>query len=601
MRKFRLQISVLVFVLLIKNVSAQNKYTLIIQGIDTEAAPIISKTGLQTQFSSKLACKEYISILPGLLQSKGFIAVSIDSVMYETDAARVVIFFGEQYKWAVLDTKSIEPSLLNAVGWRENLFTKKYMDFTEISAWQQKLLNTLENTGYPFAKVFLDSLQLNKDSAFALLKINKGPLYKIDSIRVYGNAKVSGTFLQQYLNISNGSIYSKEKLLQVNKKIKELTYIEEEKTFDITYLGTGSVINMYLKQKKSSQVNVLIGFLPNSDQLSSKKLLITGEASILLKNALNAGETIGLNWQQIQQKSPRLNLLYRHPYLFRSPVGLDFTFDMFRKDSSFLNVNFELGAQYTLNTSQSGKLFIQRVQTIVSQGGINATSIIQSRQLPDLADVSSLNIGLEYDFNNTDYRLNPKSGNEFRISTSIGTKKITKNNEILELKDSNDPGFDFEKLYDTLKLKTYQLRVRLMASRYFPFGNQRSTIKTAINAGIFQSGNVFRNELFQLGGYKLLRGFDEESQYLSHFSLATLEYRYLVGQNSFFYVLADGGWGRNASQAAKKNYTYFGTGLGLAFETKAGVFNLAWAIGKRNDTEFNLRQSKIHLGFVSYF
>ena len=284
MRKFRLQISVLVFVLLIKNVSAQNKYTLIIKGIDTEAAPIISKTGLLTQFSSKLACTEYISILPGLLQSKGFMAVSIDSVTYEPDATRIVLFFGEQYKWAVLDTKSIEPSLLNAVGWRDNLFTKKYMDFTEISLWQQKLLNTLENTGYPFAKVFLDSLQLNKDSAFALLKINKGPLYKIDSIRVYGNAKVSGTFLQQYLNISNGSIYSKEKLLQVNKKIKELTYIEEEKTFDITYLGTGSVINMYLKQKKSSQVNVLIGFLPNSDQLSSKKLLITGEASILLKS-----------------------------------------------------------------------------------------------------------------------------------------------------------------------------------------------------------------------------------------------------------------------------------------------------------------------------
>jgi len=49
------------------------------------------------------------------------------------------------------------------------------------------------------------------------------------------------------------------------------------------------------------------------------------------------------------------------------------------------------------------------------------------------------------------------------------------------------------------------------------------------------------------------------------------------------------------------NYTYFGTGLGLAFETKAGIFNLAWAVGKRNDTELNLRQSKIHFGFVNYF
>jgi hemolysin activation/secretion protein len=119
--------------------------------------------------------------------------------------------------------------------------------------------------------------------------------------------------------------------------------------------------------------------------------------------------------------------------------------------------------------------------------------------------------------------------------------------------------------------------------------------------GILQSGNIFRNELFQLGGYKLLRGFDEESQYLSHYAIASIEYRYLVGQNSFFYVLADGGWGRNNTLRIKTNYSYIGTGAGLAFETKAGIFNIAWAIGKRNDTQFNLRQSKIHFGFANYF
>jgi hemolysin activation/secretion protein len=177
---------------------------------------------------------------------------------------------------------------------------------------------------------------------------------------------------------------------------------------------------------------------------------------------------------------------------------------------------------------------------------------------------------------------------------------LKKNNEILELKDPGNPSFDFGTLYDTVKLKTYQFRIRATTTKYLPLG-KRSTIKTALNAGMFQSGNVFRNELFQLGGYKLLRGFDEESQYLSQFVIATVEYHYLVGQNSYFYILTDGGWGRNNSQNNKINYSYFGTGLGLAFETKAGIFNLAWAIGKRNDTQFNLRQSKIHFGFVNYF
>ncbi|MEP6700344.1 MAG: POTRA domain-containing protein [Bacteroidota bacterium] len=608
MRKFRLQISVLVFLLLSIYTAAQNhpdgqagKYSLYVRGVDKDSATIVATTGLQTSFTSRFTCTEYITRLPAYLQAKGYVTASIDSLHYDSAFARIVLFAGELYRWAQLDAKNIETPILDAIGWREKMFANKPIDFIQVQQWEERILTHLENNGYPFAKVYLDSLQLDDDRVSALLKVNKGPLYKIDSIRVYGNAKISGNYLQRYLDISNGSVYSKEKLFGINKKIRELTYVEEEKPADLTMLGTGSVLNMYLKQKKSSQVNVLIGFLPNNNQLSSKKILITGEGNLNLKNALGSGETIGLNFQALQVASQRLNLLYQHPYLFNSPLGLDFSFDIFKKDSSYVNINLLFGAQYILNMNQSAKLFIQKVQTIISEGGINSPLVIQTRRLPDVADVSSFNVGIDYDFNNTDYRLNPKKGNEFRIVTSIGTKKLKKNNGIVALKDPNDPSFNFEKLYDTVKLNTYQLRVRTTAAKYFPLGNQRSTVKTAINAGIFQSGNIFRNELFQLGGYKLLRGFDEESQYLSHFAIGTVEYRYLVGQNSFFYVLADGGWGRNGSPYVKTNYTYFGTGLGLAFETKAGIFNLAWAIGKRNDTEFNLRQSKIHFGFINYF
>jgi hemolysin activation/secretion protein len=228
--------------------------------------------------------------------------------------------------------------------------------------------------------------------------------------------------------------------------------------------------------------------------------------------------------------------------------------------------------------------------------------LISTHRLPDEGDVSTTNVGVDYEFNNTNYRLNPTRGNELHLITSVGTKKIKKNNEILDLKDPGDPTFDFGSLYDTVKTKTYKFVVRGTASKYFPLGKQnRSTIKTSVNGGLLQSGKIFRNELFQIGGYKLLRGFDEESQYLSQFVIGTFEYRYLVGQNSYFFAFTDGGWGRNNSQNIDTHYTYFGTGLGLAFETKAGIFNLAWAVGKRSDLEFNLRQSKIHFGFLSYF
>ncbi len=601
MRKYRLQISVLLALLAAICTQAQEKYQLRVRYADSLSSRLADESWVEKTFSSRIACAAYLSRLPAVLQAKGFVTASLDSIRLDSTDAAIVLYLGQQYQWARLDTRQVEPSLLEAVGWRDRNFTEKPMDFVQVRNWQEKLMLYLENNGYPFARIYLDSLQVDQDKVAAVLKVDKGPLYKIDSIRVYGNAKITSAYLQRYLDIPNGSRYEREKLMRINQKVRELTYVEEEKPFDITLLGTGSVVNLYLKQKKSSQVNALIGFLPNNDQLSSKKLLLTGEANILLRNSLGAGETIGLNWQQLQVKSPRLNILYQHPYLFQSAFGLDFSFDMFRKDSSFVNVNLQAGAQYVLNKNQSGKLFIQRFQTIVSEGGIDSAFVVNYRRLPDLGDVSSFNVGLDYELNSTDYRLNPRKGNELRIIGSVGTKKLKKNTSVLEYKDPSDPAFDFGSLYDTVKLKTYQFRVRLTAAKYFPLRNKRSTVKTAINAGLFESGSIFRNELFQLGGYRLLRGFDEESQYLSQFAIATAEYRYLVGQNSYFYVLADGGWGRNNAMNAGQSYTYLGTGLGLAFETKAGIFNLAWAVGKRNDTEFNLRQSKIHFGFVNYF
>ena len=578
-------------------------FTLAVKGVDRDSAWIVNETGLKTRFGSMAEGRKHIDDYFASLKSRGYVTASIDSLEMNADHGRIRLFVGEQYLWARLDAGLLDAALLEAVGWREKMFEGRPINFVQVREWQERIIDHYEKTGHPFARAWIDSLQLEPGRQVAArLRADPGPLYHIDSIRVYGDVKITSIYLQRYLDIPNGSVYNSEKLASIGKKIRELGYVEETRPADLTMLGTGSVLNLYLQPRKSSQVNVIVGFLPNNDQLSSKKLLITGEANILLKNSLGSGETIGLNWQQIQVRSPRLNLLYQHPYLFRSPVGLDFFFEMFRKDSSFVNVNLQLGASHILNERQSAKLFIQRTQTIVNQGGIHAQQVIQTRRLPDVADISTLNMGVEYDLNSTDYRFNPRKGNDLRLQMTIGSKKIRKNNEVLDLKDPSDPSFNFDALYDTVKLKTYQLRFRAIAARYFPLGRQ-TTLKTALQGGYLRSGNLFRNELFQIGGYRLLRGFDEESQYVSQYLIGTAEFRllYVTGLNSFFYALLDGGWGKSHELQQRVDRFYFGTGLGLAFETKAGIFNLAWAIGKRDDADLDLRKSKIHFGFVNYF
>lgn len=574
----------------------RSPHKLIVHYVDKDS--LFKGEGLQlkTEFDNQLLCLEYVNGLTAALQMKGYIAASVDSIGIDTAYTFVKLYLGYQQKWVQLSADSIDKKALDAGGYFANNFSNKTIDFSQVELLKERMLGFYENNGYPFASVYLDSVRINETGMNAALKVKTGPLYHVDSIRVLGKVKLSNYFLQRYLGISNKSIYSKEKVEQVGKRLLELPFIQELQPSDVTMLGTGSVLNLYLQPKRSSQVNFLIGFLPANNQTG--KLQLTGDVNLNLKNALGGAETILLNWQQLQLKSPRLTIGYQQPYIFRSSFGIDFSFELFKKDSTFLQLNTLFGVQYLLSANQSGKLFIQQQKTTLLAAGVDTNLVKATKKLPPNIDVNAVSVGLDYDWKNTNYRYNPRSGNEIRLTTTTGIKTISKNDDIVNIKD---PNFNYNSLYDSLKRKTYQLRVKLNAAHYFPAG-KRSTIKMQANAGLFTSPNIFRNELFQIGGYKLLRGFDEESIYATQYGVFTTEYRYLLGLNSYMFGFVDAAWVKNKFQDVNVKNNFVSTGIGLLFETKFGLLNMSFAVGKRSDVNFNLqRASKIHFGYINYF
>lgn len=571
-------------------------YRLNIQYVDKDNSFNAEPLKLQKAFAGKAACDQYIQQLVSLLSSGGYPTASVDSIFENKNVTTIHLFLGKQYQWIKLIPDGIEKPAMDHSRFREKDYAGKLLNIQQLLALQQKILDYYEKNGYPFAEIFLDSIRLDDNKMDALLRAKKGPLYHVDSIRVLGKAKISKKFLQHYLGIPEGSLYNKEKLDQVSKRLLELPYLQEIQPADVTMLGRGSILNLYLAPKRSSQANFLIGFLPSSGQ--SGKFQLTADVNLDLKNALGNGEAILLKWQQLQPKSPRLNLGYQQPYIFNSNFGFDFAFDLFKKDSTFLQINAQAGLQYLLSTNQSGKIFGQWQKSFLLGTGVDTNLVKATKQLPPNIDVTAVNIGLEYEWNKTDYRLNPRKGNEIKLTGAVGIKNIKKNNEILSLRD---PLFNYASLYDSVKARTYQFRVKISAAHFFPVGKQ-ATVKTAFNGGLFISPSTFRNELFQIGGYKLLRGFNEESIYATQYAVLTAEYRYRLKLNSYLFGFVDGGWVKNKYQSIDLNNNFIGLGLGLAFETRFGLLNISYAAGKRNDLKFNLREaSKIHFGYVNYF
>jgi len=597
MTKLRLY-GVTLFLILASALQGSAQYSLHVKMISADSLIKASSLGIPNNFKDRAGCTEYIFKLTDILRNRGFTAASIDSVQMDSSGAFLLLYIGERFIWSTIRTRPADSEIINAAGWDTKKLIGKPATPEFFQTEELQLLNWLENNGYPFAKISLDSVVIIKGAIHAVLDIEKGPLYKIDSIRVNGTAKISVDFMERYLGIPEGSIYKKDRLLTISRRILELPFVQEERPWNINMLGTGSILNLYLKPKKSSQIDALVGFMPNNSQLESNKLLVTGEATIVLRNPFGNGESLGLEWQQLQQKSPRLNVSFQQPYLFHSPYGVNLAFSLYKKDSSYINTDGLLGIQYNASMNKKASVFFQTAGCSVLT--IDTAQIIATRHLPEVADVSSLSLGATYEFNNTNYRYNAVRGNEIYFIGSAGTKRLKKNSQIIRLKDENDPSFDYGTLYDTVKTSTYQFRLNLAGAHYFQLSHA-STIRFAVNAAWYQSPKIFRNELFQIGGYKLLRGFDEESILASEYAVGSLEYRYLIGMNSFLFSFVDGGWAKNDVPGYAINNLYLGIGLGLAFETKAGIFNMSYAVGKTGSNQFEFSQAKIHLGYVNFF
>ncbi len=581
----------LLFIICSKNNYAQS-IRLNIYCIDKSEKFIQEELKLKTQFANQSLCIEYVQQLPQILQSKGYISASVDSVIQNNETNSIYLFVGSKYVWQQLVVHPNDWIILTQAGVKKHSFEASPFNPQQVEIVQEKLLNYFETVGYPFASILFDSLQINNNQVSANLHIDKGILYKMDSIRIFGNANINKLYLYKYLNLPIGSVYNIQKLSTINQRLLELQFLQQSQPWQLAMLGKSYLLDVFLENKKSNQVDAIVGLLPNNQQLDGS-LLLTVDAKIKLQNTFAKGETIALNWQQIQPKSPRLNIQFQQPYIFNSAFGFDFQFDLFKKDSSFLNLQTNIGIVYEANAKHSTKILYQSYRTNLLD--VDTNNIKTTKQLPDIIDVATNSLGVDYSYNNTNYKLNPSSGNELQILVSAGSRKILQNNAITQIKDAN---FNYTSLYDSLDKNTYQLKLKLQAAKYWPTGKY-AVIKTGIKAGWLQSPTIFRNEMFQIGGFKTLRGFDEESIFTNQFAVGTVEYRYLFGLNAYFSGFSDFGYVYNS--IINKTFTYIGFGAGMAFETKQGIFNINLAAGKRNDLSFDFRQSKIHIGFVSLF
>ena len=515
------------------------------------------------------------------LNGKAYLTASIDSIIVDTTFYKAYIHLGKVYQWNYLTPVNIDEEVLSKIGFRDKVFNNKPFNKSQLNSFFVRIINHYENNGFPFASLQFDSIKIEDNTFKGNLVLNKNHRYKIDSVLIHGNATISKQYIQNYIRIKNGDSYNEVLVKNITTRIKELPFVEEKQPFKVIFNESESKIVLDLKKKAASRFNGILGIQPNNQ---TGKVRLTGDVKLNLLNSFKKGEEIFFNWRSIQEQTQDLNTGISYPFLLNTPFGLDYNFKLYKRDTTFIDVFNKIGVRYILKGNNYFSVFYQNKNSSL----LSTKRFASLTVLPDYADVSTQLYGIGIHYAKLDYNLNPRKGFSIVADGSVGTKIISKNSAIKE------------SLYDGIKLNSSLYNSNSVLDFYFSVA-KRSVIKLSSKNGFTINESLFDNELIRIGGLFTLRGFDEESIYTTFYSIGTIEFRYILEQNSYLYLFFDQSYYEKDNIKGYISDRPYGFGTGMSFDTKAGIFSISYALGQQFDNPILFRSAKIHFGFINFF
>ncbi len=564
----------------------QKKITLSIDVTDNQS--FIKNLKIKPSYDTKEDAQEEVNNIVSSFRSSGYLLADIDSLVFDSISCKATMHSGTKYKWAHLYKGNLDDDALASTGFNERMYAGLVFTPHEVGKLMNRILVYYEDNGYPFARVKLDSVLIQDNAISAKIHVTKHRSVTIDSVVIIGTANIHKKYLYRYLHIKQGSLYNEAQIKQIEKRIRQLPFLSQKQTQNVRITDKTTKLILFLDKKNANQTDGIIGLQPQP----TGKTVLTGNVNLKLYNSIfRNGELFNLSWQRLQYQTQNFSTNIVYPYLFNTPLGVDYSLTIYKRDTTYLNVQNNFGIQYLFNGLNYFKVFFkQNTSSLLSTSGLSSLT-----SLPDYANVSVNSYGVSFFFEKLNYKFNPRSGISINVVLSAGTRQVKKNVQI-------NP-----ELYDGIKLYSTQYQADGNVAYYIPIFKY-SCIKVAAQGGIINSPQLFTNELYRIGGLKTIPGINEQSIYASKYSIGTLEYHFLFEQNSAFLLFANGGWYENASYNFDKSFPGlanhdmpYSFGAGVLFQTKAGVFQMNYAIGHQYDNPISLRTGKISFGLVNTF
>lgn len=561
-RNFTPYIYILLFCSFFQNAFAQN-FELQFIALDSLEHTVLKQFDTEHTIQNEEEQKNKITAVVKQLQKSGFINTTIDSIQTTENKTLAFVSLHQQFEQLRIyyDIKKLDLSDI------QNLYDTITTEYFEIPLKDLELvMNTLllqfVKKGKSFTNLYLSDFTQTQNGLSAKLNLNISTTRYIDEVIVNGYEEFPKSFIKHYLQIKEGDVFNEDQLNKASQAINTLPFANELKAPEVLFTNDSTSVYLYMKKLKSNRFDGLIGFSTNEEG----KLEFNGYLDLQLQNVLNKGELLAIQWKSNADDRKTFDLELQTPYLFGSPLSPSVYFNIYKQDSTFLNIKTHINLKYDLNQNNALSAHYRSE---------SSTDLREEITSEGIEEFKSSYFGFSYSHRQLD--------SQFRNQYKLYINLI---------------GYWGNRTKTIENLNTSQQRYELKAHFNWQLNN-RNYLFIQTSNGILFSDDILENELYRIGGANSIRGFNEESIFASTYTVLNLEYRYLTANQSYLYTITDFAYVEN--EVINYASQLFSFGVGYSYQTKSGLVDLSYAMGKTEELPFDFQNAKFHIRLIQFF
>ena len=531
------------------------KNELILVAKDTIQNRIVSEIYHTKKHLQKKDALDEIDRILQQVKKRGFFTARIDSISKTNKELIAYLDLGKKINEIIIVTKKdntngIIDSGIDSI----KIKTREFSDLTN------QLLEQIDRKGNSFSEITYVNPLLKNDTLLLEMKISNSSSRKIDKVITRGYEDFPKKFITKYFLIDKNTVFSKQKLNQVSALSNKLDFIKEKKAPEVLFKKDSTHLYLFLDKIGTSSFDGLVNF---SSKENGKGLLLNGNLDLKLNNTFNTGEKFEIIWNKVSDEKTDFKINSYVPYVLNSKFSTTLEFYLYRQDSTFINTNFELKTDYSINQKSHASI-------LYSSEKSNYLLNISNN---DLASYSNYFIGLGYELKKSSTSNLYKYKNGLNLNLTIGKRK-TDRESINQLK------FHFSAFAN----------VQI---------NNRGYLNIKNESGLLTSKNYLLNELFRIGGANSIRGYNEQSIFTNGYSYSNIEFRYSLDTSSYLYSITD--LGVYKEKTTSKIKKLLGIGAGYQFRINNNLVNLGYVISTNSSTNAKLNSSRLVVRWTSFF